>query len=136
MQSVTSRRVPTSRCGTKVKLHVTSHHVTTSAIPCMTRLQAVTARRHVMSGRDAVYCGRLYTGRHVTSRQDVRPPLSRHVTSQAPPWTRRPSRRVTSTSGTAGQGGRRVTSRGQAAPERTMDPVKFIRLVTGTKLWS
>ena len=60
------------------------------------------------------YRGRLFTGRHVTSRQDVtcrsyrgqgasRHVTSRHVrTSQAPPWTRRPRRHVTS---------RHVTSR-------------------------
>ena len=57
------------------------------------------------------YRGRLFTGRHVTSRQDVtcrsypgqgasRHVTSRHVrTSQAPPWTRRPSRHVTSRQG-------------------------------------
>ena len=84
MQSVTSRRVPTSRCGAKVKLHVTSHHVTTSAIPCMTRLQAVTARRHVMSGRDAVLWKVIYRpSRHVTSGRQAAVKPSRDVTGAA-----------------------------------------------------
>ena len=58
--------------------------------------------RHVTSGRhmQELPWTRSVTSRHVTSRQDVRgvdkeAVTSRHVrTSQAPPWTRRPSRHI------------------------------------------
>ena len=105
-----------------------SHHVRTSHAGA-----AVDKERHVTSRQD-VTCAAVdkeaVTSRHVTSRQDVTGAAvdkeavtsravekdavtSRHVTSgrQAPSWTRRPSRHVTSRHVTRGQGGRHVTSR-------------------------
>ena len=94
LQAVTSRHVRTSHAGATVdkERHVTSRHVT-SGRHRRRRGQGgrdVTSRhvtsRHVTSGRHRRCRGQ--GGRHVTSRP-VR-------TSQAPPWTRRPSRHVTS----------------------------------------
>ena len=97
------------------------------------------------------YRGRLFTGRHVTSGRHMeelrgqgasRHVMSRHVrTSQAPPWTRRPSRHVTSGRHRRqrGQGGRHVTSRPvrtSQAPPWTRMPSRHVTSGNEAPLWT
>ena len=100
---VTSRHVRTSHAGATVdkERHVTSRHVTSGRH----RRRRGQGGRHVTSRHvRASQRSRGQGGRHVTSRQDItgaavdkKAVTSRHVrTSQAPAWTRRPSRHVTS----------------------------------------
>ena len=105
-----SRHVRTSHAGAAVdrERHVTSRQDVTGAA---VDKEAVTSR-HVTSGRHRRrrgQGGRHVTSRHVTSAVDKDAVTSRHVTSgrQAPSWTRRPSRHVTSRHVTS----RHVTSR-------------------------
>ena len=110
-------------------------HIRTSCSTVEGYLQAVTSRQDVTCRS----CRGQGASRHVTSCQDVtgaaggRHVTSRHVTwtSQARPWTRRPSRpsRHVRTSQASrqemrrrrGQGGRRVTSRRVRTPGTAVD---------------
>ena len=77
--------------------HVTSRHVTSGRH----RRRRGQGGRHVTSRQDitgAAVDKDAVTSRHVRTSGDKDAVASRHVTSgrQAPPWTRRPSRHVTS----------------------------------------
>ena len=105
---VTSRQDVTCRSyrGQGASRHVTSRHVTSRHVTSgRHRRRRGQGGRHVTSRHvRASQRRRGQGGRHVTSRQDItgaavdkEAVTSRHVrTSQAPPWTRRPSRHVTS----------------------------------------